>query len=233
MTAVLGTLRAAAYAEDTCRSDVAATQAIHAQTIQDFSRVYYHARHTWGTTRYQGVPILKAPTDLWTYQEWIHHLTPDVLIETGTAFGGSAAYFADLMAPHRGHVFSVDTEVQPDRPVRPNLAYVQGSSTDPAVVALLIARIEGRRTMVVLDSNHHADHVRAELDVYAPMVSRGQLLVVEDTNLSDPALSCEPVPGPAHAIAGWLPNHPEFARERLCERYLLTFHPGGWLRRVA
>jgi len=87
--------------------------------------------------------------------------------------------------------------------------------------------------MVVLDSNHHTDHVVDELDAYAPLVSVGQLLVVEDTNISDPAFMGKPIAGPGQALAEWLPLHHEFVRETLCERFLLTFSPGGWLMRVA
>ena len=37
-----------------------------------------------------GVEVLKYPTDLIVYQEIIHELRPDLLVETGTNAGGSA-----------------------------------------------------------------------------------------------------------------------------------------------
>src|SRR5438094_9090153 len=44
----------------------------------------------WETTQWMGVPALKCPFDTWIYQEIIHRTRPDVIIETGTRYGGSA-----------------------------------------------------------------------------------------------------------------------------------------------
>ena len=54
-------------------------------------------------------------------------------------------------------------------------------------------------------------------------------LVVEDTNIS----WGDTDRGAAGAVADYMAAHPgELAADILCERYLLTMHPGGWLRRV-
>jgi cephalosporin hydroxylase len=39
--------------------------------------------------------------------------------------------------------------------------------------------------MIVLDSNHSADHVANELETYAPLVTPGSCLVVEDAVMKD------------------------------------------------
>ena len=55
------------------------------------------------------MPIIKTPNDLWTYQELIFRCDIDTIIETGTAWGGSAWYFALLFdSLQRGHVVTVD-----------------------------------------------------------------------------------------------------------------------------
>ena len=45
--------------------------------------------------------------------------------------------------------------------------------------------------LVVLDSDHSRDHVLKELEIYAPMVTRGSYVIVEDSNINgnpiDPA----------------------------------------------
>ncbi len=40
------------------------------------------------------MPVIKNPLDLWVYQEIVWDLRPTLIIETGTAYGGSALYFA-------------------------------------------------------------------------------------------------------------------------------------------
>lgn len=58
-----------------------------------------------------GVPVRKCPTDLWLYQELLYRLRPDVIVECGTAFGGSALYLGglcDLLG--KGRVITVDVD---------------------------------------------------------------------------------------------------------------------------
>jgi cephalosporin hydroxylase len=66
------------------------------KTIADFHRLYYDSQ-VWGRTIWMGVPCLKTPLDLWVYQEIIWEMRPEMIIETGTASGGSALYLAHLM----------------------------------------------------------------------------------------------------------------------------------------
>lgn len=86
--------------------------------VRQFGRLYYHDSHqTWRDTWYRGVRILKCPLDLWQYQELIHELRPDVIVETGTAHGGSAYYLGDLChTVGRGQVVSIDIDSSADPP---------------------------------------------------------------------------------------------------------------------
>ena len=220
---VSGAVVSRPYNDAQARADIRQAFAEHLPTIQAFHELVYRQKYTWSTTRFEGVPILKLPQDLWTYHEWIHLLKPTLILETGTAKGGSALYFARQMAAWDGCVWTVDVEAH-ERPESDAIIYWHGSSVDPVAIASAEALAAfSPRVMVVLDSCHETDHVLAELDAYAKLVSRGQLLVVEDTN----------TPGPAEALKQWLPRHPEFQPEILCERHLLSFSPSGWLRRVA
>src|SRR6478735_11461350 len=109
--------------------------AVRQAVIDQFHRLYYHsARQTWKNTRFYGVTVWKNPMDLWLYQEMIHDFRPDVVIEAGTKFGGSAYYFARLfdLIGH-GQVITIDTEPQPNRPDHPRITYLTGSSIDPAI----------------------------------------------------------------------------------------------------
>lgn len=70
----------------------------------------YGASNVWWDTHWLGAHVVKCPFDLWMYQEILFRTRPDVIIETGTFFGGSALYMAslcDLLG--NGRVITIDT----------------------------------------------------------------------------------------------------------------------------
>ena len=219
------------------RASVASFRKEHAALLRDFQKLWYHAGFTWPTSTYLGVNLMKMPGDIWAYQELVYRTQPDLLIETGTAFGGSALFFAHLM-DHigKGAVLSIDLEPPvngAELPQHPRITYLQGSSTDPSLVAAVRA-VAGcvQDVMVVLDSDHSTEHVASELDVYGPLVSVGQYLVVEDTNCHHEEVWGGD-DGPGLALAAWLPQHPTYQPDLYFERWLVTTNPGGWVRRMA
>jgi cephalosporin hydroxylase len=167
-------------------------------------------------------------------------IQPDLLIETGTAGGGSAFYYATLMdLIGTGHVLTMDI-YDHGPPKHPRVTHLAGySSTEPTLVTHVqqIAR-RCERVMVILDSDHRAGHVLQELNAYAPLVSVGSLVLVEDTMLAGHPIDGHHLPGaegpgPTEAVDLFLTDHPEFERDRRCERFEITYHPGGFLRRVS
>jgi cephalosporin hydroxylase len=144
--------------------------------------------------RWKGVDVLKQPVDLILQQEIIWDTKPDVLVETGSKYGGSACFYADLGV----EVHSVDVAPPKTPQAHPLVTYYRGYSTNPTVLYHIGRACEGRRVMVVLDSDHSRETVLDELGLYAPLVSEGCYLVVEDTALG----------GPQEALAEWLPGQP-------------------------
>lgn len=196
---------------------------------------------TWKATSWMGVPVRKLPMDLWLYQEIVADLRPDVIVECGTAFGGSALYLAHLCdLVGNGVVVTIDIDEwdvevpgYAGRPVHDRITYVTGSSVDPDVVAGVEERLaEGATVMVILDSDHRRDHVLAELQAYAPMVSPGSFLVVEDTMLNGHPVHRDFGPGPMEAVDAFLAEDRRFAVEPLHEKFLVSFNPRGYLRRL-
>jgi cephalosporin hydroxylase len=210
------------------REDVAAMGVLDAfhTLFYDEARAHMHA--TWLGTR-----VRKSPTDLWTYQEILAELRPDLLIETGTKYGGSALYFASLMdLLDHGEVVSIDIVENERLPTHPRVTYLTGSSTDPAILTEVARRVEGKATVLVcLDSDHSAAHVADELRAYARFVTPGSYLVVEDTNINGHPVGRDWGPGPMEALDAWLPEAPDFEIDPTREKYLLTYQPRGWLRR--
>ncbi len=187
----------------------------------------------WTEATWLGAQALKNPLDLWVYQEIMFDTRPALVVETGTYRGGSAFYLAsicDLLGA--GEVVSIDVEpVRDDYPRHPRITYLGGrSSTDPDVIAEVRARAEGKRTLVVLDSDHSQAHVEAELGEYAPLVPVGGYVIVEDSNIG--RIREDLLPGPLEAIQAFLARTDEFEIDHGREKFLITFNPSGYLRRV-
>jgi cephalosporin hydroxylase len=142
--------------------------------------------------------------------------------------GGSALYLAHQLDHSGGRVISIDID-NPERPKHPRITWLHANSADRETAELVRGQVSGK-VMVILDSDHTTPHVCKELEYLAPLVTPGQYLVVEDTILNSVIPWVEP--GPAEALAFWLENERdgwEVDRER--EKFLLTFNPGGYLRR--
>ena len=187
----------------------------------------------WTEATWLGAQALKNPLDLWVYQEIIVETKPELIVETGTYRGGSAFFLAsicDLVGA--AEVVSIDIEpVRDDYPAHPRITYLGGrSSTDPAVVATVRERAAGKRTLVVLDSDHSQAHVEAELAAYAELVPVGSYVIVEDSNIGQ--IRKDLLPGPLEAIESFLARTDAFEVDRRREKFLITFNPSGYLRRV-
>lgn len=189
------------------------------------------------TARWLGRPMWQYPLDAWIMQEVVGELKPDIIVETGTWFGGSAYFFASLCdLLNQGEVISIDIAAR-GTVEHPRITYLQGSSTDPIIVASVAQRVRQsatQRVLVVLDSDHRTHHVRQELEAYSPLVPVGSYIHVQDGNIDELPRFRGGRPGPLVAVKAFLKNHPQFVRDTDVElRYVMTEHPYGWLKRVA
>jgi cephalosporin hydroxylase len=91
-------------------------------------------------------------------------------------------------------------------------------------------RAAGRSLLLILDSDHSQAHVETELDAYAPLVPVGCYVVVEDSNIG--RIRKDLMPGPFEAIEAFLTRSDAFEIDREREKFLITFNPSGYLRRV-
>lgn len=205
--------------------------------VDDFHKLYYEQRVEERKTVilfWLGWPMFKSPADLWTYQEIVTATRPEVIIECGTRYGGGALFLASLfdLIGGPGEVITIDIDTQPGRPVHPRIRYVSGSTVDPDIFAEIRRASEGRRTMVILDSDHSAAHVRRELAIYPDLVSVGSYLIVDDTDIGGNPVWQDDDPGPMAALLDWLPTTDSFVSDRDRERFMLTLNPRGFLKRV-
>lgn len=192
--------------------------------------------------------LWKTKADLRRYGKIISLTKPDIIIETGTNTGASACWFASS-TPVNPLVITIDIE-----PTRWNRASayaverLEGNSTDPELITEVQRTLRGfgtgagrpPRVMVSLDSDHSAAHVRKEIELYAPLVTSGCYLVIEDGILSWlnqsqlDAHDCHYDGTPLDAIEqwrnrGWGP----FTRDHSIEAIgsVPTMNPAGWWRR--
>ena len=210
-----------------------------------------------------GRPIIQFPQDMVAVQELIWDVKPDLVIETGIAHGGSLIQSAAALAlldladatetgemldprsPKR-RVIGIDIDIRAHNreaierhPLAGRITMLEGSSVDPAIVDQVIALAgDAERVLVCLDSKHTHDHVLAELEAYAPLVTPGSYCVVYDTFVEDvPAgffadRPWDPGNSPKSAVHAWLPQNPHFEIDADIEnKILVTVAPDGFLRR--
>ncbi|MBI3997942.1 MAG: class I SAM-dependent methyltransferase [Armatimonadetes bacterium] len=205
--------------------------------VAQFHALYYEAADvgkTWASTSWLGVPAQKCPLDLWLYQEIIHEVKPDLIIESGTADGGSALFLAsvcDLL--DCGRIITIDIRDSRARPQHARIRYLRGSSTSPEILDTVRQSVRASdRVMVILDSDHRKAHVLAEFNAYAPLVSKGSYLIVEDTNINGHPVAPGFGPGPMEAVEEFLQQHRGFVVDERKHKFLLTFNPRGYLKKI-
>jgi cephalosporin hydroxylase len=193
----------------------------------------YHQRElVVREVRYRGVPCWKNVLDLWVYQEIMVDTGVEAVIEIGVMHGGTSLWLSDMLsltAGDTGIVVSIDLNA-PDLALPADVLFLQGSSLDPEVLANAAAACEGKRTMVIADGNHAADHVLAELRAYGPLVSPSCYFIAEDSIVD--VMDWKPfTPGPREAVRAFLLESDDFVIDRSREKYVLTYCPDGFLLR--
>ncbi len=159
------------------------------QWMVDSGKYEYSYHFHW-----MGRPIIQYPQDMIALQEIIWETKPDVIVETGVARGGSVVFFASMLhlLGGDGHVIGVDIEIRPhnraaieQHPMFERITLIEQSSTENDTIEQVAELCRGKRVLVVLDSNHTHDHVFKELELYSPLVTHGQYIVVLDTIVED------------------------------------------------
>ncbi|MGA2852586.1 MAG: CmcI family methyltransferase [Verrucomicrobiota bacterium] len=184
---------------------------------------------TWG-----GISLRKFPSDSLAIQKLLCRCRPKVLVELGSQHGGSALFFSSF-AGLAGieAIISLDI-VEVEKPEISIVTWITGDSSSPEIFARVKALVGSRACSLVVDSNHHAEHVDKELALFGSLVSPGQALIMEDTHVD--VLNFRKFRaggGPLRSLKKFLPQHPEFELAADIEPYLTTNFFGYWVRKPA
>jgi len=223
-----------------------------------------------------GRPIIQLPQDMIALQEIIWQVRPDLIVETGIAHGGSLVQSASMLAlidyceavelsktldlkASRRMVLGIDIDIRAHNrvaiethPLAHKISMIQGSSINPEMISKVHQYAEDyERILVCLDSNHTHDHVLAEMEAYAPLVSVGSYCVVFDTLIEDMADDMFPDRpwgkgnNPKTAVWEYLQRLKDegrkakdgkplkFEYDRMMEhKLLITAAPNGYLKRL-
>jgi len=211
---------------------------LHDPLVNDFIKLY-HSSGIHNRTQWLGIPTLENPCDMWSIQEIISEIKPDFIVETGTYKGGGALFYASIlqMVNPRGKVITVDIKPQMEQAAKLDLfkdrvEFIEGSSTSDDVIHRIAETVKGSKVMVTLDSDHHMKHVLNELELYSGFVSPGSYLILQDTGHNGHPIQTTYGKGPMEAMEEFLKTNSNFVSDRSREKFLLTFSPKGYLKRI-
>lgn len=202
---------------------------IEKNLIDEFHKFYFYSR-VIGSTKWMGIRVLKIPFDLWCYQEIIYEKKPDIIIETGTGDGGTTLFLAQMCELiNHGKVVSVDISKK-IRPKHKRITYLLGSSIAPEIVKKVKSLISIKdKVMAILDSNHTKKYVLEEMKIFGSLVTKGNYLIVEDTNVNGHPVYSDHGPGPMEAVSEFLKTNKKFKIDKEREKFFITQNPDGYL----
>ena len=203
--------------------------------ITEFNRIYDEAE-LFKQMKFLGVPSCQNPCDNWVMQEIISEVKPDYIIETGTYKGGTSLYYATILEKvnKRGRVITVDINPKLKHEIKQAAGYkvfrdhvdvIRGDSASTETIkkiSKIVNRVSNPKVLVTLDSLHTKEHVSKELALYSPFVSKGSYIVVQDTLAF----------GLMETIKQFLKENKNFKIDYSREKFMLTYYPSGYLKRV-
>lgn len=184
---------------------------------------------------YRGIKAIRCPFDYVIFQMIISEVKPDLIIEIGTNQGGSAIYLADLMLVNGidGEIHSIDI----------NSDAVENVKNNPRIKLFTngwedydLKLVEKFKTVLVIeDAAHTYSCTLGAIEKFAPVVTKGSYMIVEDGIVNELGMAHKFEGGPLKALREFLPKHNEFVVDRSwCDMFgkNATFNVNGYLKKI-
>ena len=199
--------------------------------------LYHQKKIVFDQVTWMGMPIWKNPLDAWIYQEIVYEVKPDVIVEIGSNYGGGTKYFADLLdLIGKGIVISIDMDRSNYNLKHKRVRELTGNSSDQKIVSEVSCLCKGKDVLVIQDGGHSLKQALEDLENYAKLVSLDSYFIMEDGIVDlfhhGDGLGFQEK-GPLAAVENFLRRNPHFAVDSKKERYILTYNPKGFLKRIS
>lgn len=212
------------------------------------SRTRFSYNFTWC-----GIPIIQSPWDIHAFQELVWEIKPEVIVETGIAFGGSLMLSSSMLSIleetnniNKGIVIGIDIEIKKynkdnilNNPLSNKIILIERSSIDKSTIQEVKEICGSKKVLVCLDSNHTHKHVLEELKMYTPIVSKNSYCIVYDTGISKipecmlPSREWNRNRNPASAVNEFIKDNKYFIVDKKFDnKYLIPSAIGGYLKRI-
>lgn len=183
---------------------------------------------------YRGIKCTKAPFDYVLYQMIVHSLKPDLIIEIGANEGGSAFYLADLLE-HNGkgviHTIDIEDRIAPEVKENKRIQFF-GNGWEGYDTALAS---DFETVLVIEDSSHTYENTLGVMHKFAPLVTPGSYLIVEDGIVEVLGVAGQFNGGPVKAIKEFLQATDNFINDVYWTDFFgknATFNTIGYLKKV-
>jgi cephalosporin hydroxylase/predicted SAM-dependent methyltransferase len=158
---------------------------------------------------YKGVSLLKNPFDLGLYPLLLSKLRPRTILEIGSNAGGSALWMGDLCDAMDldCQIHSLDI-VKPKHVKHRRVTFHEGDGRNlgPTWNEKFLDHLP-RPWLVIEDADHSFETSSAALAFFEPLLTKDDVLVIEDGIISDLSRLPEGTSGPHRALRQFLGKH--------------------------
>jgi len=199
--------------------------------------LYYHQNNVHFNQKYRGLNMIKNPFDLIIYEELFWEIKPTVVIEIGNRHGGFSLWLRDRMniVGVDGKIITIDIEPLADGNFSDykseKFISIVGDCNSVDTIEQVKKNIGKDDTvMIIEDSSHTFNNTYKALENYKNIVTVGSYLIIED-GICD-VIDLGVNPGPMKAVEEWIKTNDDFQIDRSRERYIMTYNPKGYLKKL-